>query len=92
MEEVKQEAAAFLKVRALWRFFEAEREGNSVHMFEPGAGSPLHTFDFPRQLREDGLCLSDYILEAGPEGRDHLAIFVVTAGEGIREKSEAMES
>ena len=28
MEEVKQEAAGFLKVRALWRFFEAEREGN----------------------------------------------------------------
>jgi 5-methyltetrahydrofolate--homocysteine methyltransferase len=88
IEEIKQEAAAFLKVRALWRFFEAERDGNAVHLFEPGAASPLHTFDFPRQLREDGLCLSDYILDAGPDGRDHLAIFVVTAGEGIREKSE----
>ncbi len=89
IEDVKQEAAAFMKVRALWRFFEAEREGNAVHLFEPGAASPLHTFDFPRQLREDGLCLSDYILDAGPAGRDHMAIFVVTAGEGIREKSEA---
>jgi 5-methyltetrahydrofolate--homocysteine methyltransferase len=88
MEEVKQEAAQFMKVRALWRFFEAERDGNLVHLFEPGAASPLHTFDFPRQLREDGLCLSDYILDAAPQGRDHLAIFVVTAGEGIREKSE----
>ena len=88
MEEIKKEAASFLKVRALWRFFEAERDGNSVHLFEPGAASALHTFDFPRQLREDGLCLSDYILDPGPDGRDHLAIFVVTAGEGIRGKSE----
>jgi 5-methyltetrahydrofolate--homocysteine methyltransferase len=89
IEEIKQEAASFMKVRALWRFFEAERDGNSVHLFEPGAMSPLHTFEFPRQLREDGLCLSDYILDPAPESRDHLAVFVVTAGEGIREKSEA---
>jgi 5-methyltetrahydrofolate--homocysteine methyltransferase len=88
MDEIKQEAAGFLKVRAVWRFFEAERDGNAVHLFEPGAASPMHTFDYPRQLREDGLCLSDYILDPGAEGRDHVAIFVVTAGEGIREKSE----
>jgi 5-methyltetrahydrofolate--homocysteine methyltransferase len=89
IEQIKQGAAVFMKVRAVWRFFEAERDGNAVQLFEPGALTPLHTFDFPRQSREDGLCLSDYILDAGPEGRDHLAIFVVTAGEGIREKSEA---
>jgi 5-methyltetrahydrofolate--homocysteine methyltransferase len=89
VEQVKQEAAGFMKVRALWRFFEAERDGNAVHLLEPGAPSPVHTFDFPRQSREDGLCLSDYIIDAGPAGRDHLAIFVVTAGNGIREKSEA---
>jgi len=77
-----------VKVRALWRFFEAERDGNSVHLFEQGSASPLHTFHFPRQVREDGLCLSDYILDSGPQGRDHLAMFVGTAGEGIREKSE----
>jgi 5-methyltetrahydrofolate--homocysteine methyltransferase len=91
MEEIKREAMGFLKARAVWRFFEAEREGNAVHLFEPGAASPLHTFHFPRQLRDDGLCLSDYILDPGPDGRDHLAVFVVTAGEGIREKSEELK-
>ena len=65
MNEVKQEALGFMKARAVWRFFEAERQGNAVNLFEPGAKSPLHTFDFSRQLRENGLCLSDYILEAG---------------------------
>jgi 5-methyltetrahydrofolate--homocysteine methyltransferase len=88
VEELKREAARFMQVKAVWQFFEAERDGNAVHLFAPGASSPLHTFRFGRQSREDGLCLSDYIL--GPEDgvRDHLAMFVVTAGAGIREKSE----
>ena len=88
VEEVKQEAARFMKVKAVWQFFEAERDANSIHLFAPGAASPLHTFRFGRQRREDGLCLSDYIL--GPEDgrRDHLVLFVVTAGACIRERSE----
>jgi 5-methyltetrahydrofolate--homocysteine methyltransferase len=88
VEEVKQEAARFMKVKAVWQFFEAERDGNSIHLFVPGGDSPLHTFHFGRQRREDGLCLSDYILEAEEGRRDHLAIFVVTAGACIRERSE----
>ena len=87
MEEVKQEAARFMKVKAVWQFFEAERDGNAIHLFAPGEPAPLHTFAFGRQRREDGLCLSDYILPADGH-RDHLALFVVTAGACVRERSE----
>ena len=38
---------------------------------------------FPRQSGVHGTCLSDYVLEPGPEGRDHVGLFVTTAGEGI---------
>jgi 5-methyltetrahydrofolate--homocysteine methyltransferase len=86
VEEVKQQAA--LKVRAVWQFFEAERDGNSIHLFTPGGESPIHTFRFGRQPRLDGLCLSDYLLDPVVGRRDHIAIFVVTAGEGIRERAE----
>ncbi|MBI3662384.1 MAG: methionine synthase [Acidobacteria bacterium] len=89
MEEVKRAAAQFMKVRAVWQFFAAEREGNSIRLFAPGADAPLHVFHFGRQRRPDGLCLSDYILGAEENARDRLALFVVTAGAGIREKSEA---
>ncbi len=34
------------------------------------------------------MCLSDYILEADEQRRDHLAMFVVTAGSCVRERSE----
>ena len=60
VEELKQEATQFLKVRAVWQFFEAEREGNAIRL-------PTHTFRFARQAREEELCLSDYILD--PQGR-----------------------
>jgi 5-methyltetrahydrofolate--homocysteine methyltransferase len=89
VEAVKAEAAKFMKVRAVWQFFEAERDGNAVHLFSPGGETPIWSFMFGRQPRADGLCLSDYILDAEEGRRDHLALFVVTAGSQIREQSEA---
>jgi 5-methyltetrahydrofolate--homocysteine methyltransferase len=82
-----------MKVRAVWRFFEAERAGNSVRLFEPGAETPLHTFHFGRQARENGLSLSDYVLDPNDNAqRDHVALFVVTAGEGVRQFSETAKA
>ena len=88
MEEVKQQAAEFMKIGAVWQFFEAERRGNSIALFAPGETSPAHTFHFQRQRLGDKLCLSDYVLPPQNGTRDHVALFVVTAGAGIREKSE----
>src|SRR6267154_3033335 len=88
MEEVRKEAAEFMKIRAVWQFFEAESEGNALHLFEPGAVAPLHTFNFKRQRAGDFLCLSDYVLAPQNGKRDHVALFVVTAGEGVRERGE----
>jgi 5-methyltetrahydrofolate--homocysteine methyltransferase len=92
MEQVKEEAAKFMKVRAVWQFFEAEAEGQALHLFAPGGPSPVETWNFKRQKTADRLCLSDYILPAQSGKRDHLAIFVVTAGEGVRERSEAAKN
>jgi len=89
VEAVKARAAQFMKARAVWQFFEAERQGNSIALFEPGAAVPVHVFTFERQRKKDGLCLSDYVLDPDPAGRrDHIALFVVTAGEGVREAAE----
>ncbi|HLH00968.1 MAG TPA: methionine synthase [Bryobacteraceae bacterium] len=88
VELVKAEAARFMKVKAVWQFFEAERDGNAIHLFLPSASQPLHSFQFGRQPKADGLCLSDYILDAEEGRRDHLVLFVVTAGSQVREESE----
>jgi 5-methyltetrahydrofolate--homocysteine methyltransferase len=88
MEEVKHEAAEFMKPRAVWQFFEAESDGEEMHLFAPGGVDAVHTFRFPRQRLGDFLCLSDYVLAPQNGKRDHVALFVVTAGEGVRERSE----
>lgn len=88
VEEVKEWAAGFMKVRAVWQVLEAERDGNQIHVFGPGASSPLWTWRFARQSKDDGLCLSDYILDPTDGRRDSLGVFVVTAGEGIRQHAE----
>jgi len=87
VEALKQQALGYMKAKAVWRFFEAERDGNDVHLFAPGSQDPLHTFHFGRQLKENGLCLSDYLMPP----RDHLSMFVVTAGAGVREHSEELK-
>ncbi|MBK7929920.1 MAG: methionine synthase [Bryobacterales bacterium] len=87
VEEIKHGAREWMKVRAVWQFFEAERDGNTIHLFQAGQGTPTHSFHFGRQPLENGLCLSDYVLPAAPH-RDSLALFVTTAGEGVRERSE----
>ncbi|MCX6621709.1 MAG: hypothetical protein NTY38_11670, partial [Acidobacteria bacterium] len=56
MEDVKRVASGFMKIRAVWRYFEAARAGNSIHLFEAGASKPIHTFRFGRQPKADGLC------------------------------------
>jgi 5-methyltetrahydrofolate--homocysteine methyltransferase len=88
LEEVKKEAATFMKIRAVWQFFEVESDGESLHLFGPGEKEPLHTFRFARQRQGHFLCLSDYVLPAQNGRRDHLVLFVVTAGEGVRQRSE----
>jgi 5-methyltetrahydrofolate--homocysteine methyltransferase len=75
-------------VRAVWQFFQAESDGEALRIFAPGRVEPLHTFRFKRQRVGDFLCLSDYVLPPANGQRDHVALFVVTAGEGIRERSE----
>jgi 5-methyltetrahydrofolate--homocysteine methyltransferase len=92
VEALKAEAATFLKVRAVWQFFEAVPEGNAVHLFSPGAPEPLHTFTFERQRRPNGLCLADYVLPPQDGRRDHLALMVVTSGAGVRERAEAAKN
>ncbi len=92
VEDVKREAATFMKAHAVWQFFEVERDANTLHLFAPGGDSPIESFRFGRQAKSDGLCLSDYALDPQDGRRDHIALFVVTAGEGIIQHSEEAKS
>jgi len=75
-------------VRAVWQFFQAESDGDALQLYPAGGKEPLHTWRFRRQKSGDQLCLSDYVLDPKDGKRDHVALLVVTAGEGIRMRAE----
>jgi 5-methyltetrahydrofolate--homocysteine methyltransferase len=72
-----------LKPRAVWRFFPAQTEGDRLTLIDPDTGDPAAVWDLPRQAKPGGLSLVDYVLPG-----DHVALFVTTAGEGVRERVE----
>ena len=81
-------AKKMITAKTVYKFFAAESDGDRVHLYEsPKATVPLASFDFPRQPTGERLCLADFVRPAA-DGRDYLAMFVVTCGAGIRELSD----
>ena len=82
-----------MRPRAVFQFFRAAGEGNSVLVFDPRTCELLVRFEFPRQEKEGGVCLADFVapLRDG-RPRDNLCMFVTTAGEGIRQLSESYKA
>jgi 5-methyltetrahydrofolate--homocysteine methyltransferase len=76
--------AGAMRARAVWRFFPARADGERLTLVDPDTGGIAAEWTFPRQSGPEGLCLADYILVG-----DHVALFVTTAGEGVRERVEA---
>ncbi len=76
-----------MTARAVWRFFPAASEGDSIVLFDPADPKRrFTTFPLPRQAAGERLCLADYVRPLRRDGAptDNVALFVVTAGEGIR--------
>lgn len=64
----------------VYRFFEARPDGNAIVLKDA-------RFEFERQRKPDGLCLSDYL-----SPKDSIALFVVSVGQGIRQLSESLKA
>jgi 5-methyltetrahydrofolate--homocysteine methyltransferase len=105
IDEMRAEARTRMNPRAVYQFFEAASEQNKLHIYsfvqadklrrapaEPKQQPvPLTTFEFPRQAKVNGFCLSDYVNPLGSTHPDNVAMFVVTAGDGIRPWAEQLK-
>ncbi len=82
-----------MQARAVFRFFRAGSDGNRIVLFDGETGGEVTSFELPRQARSGGVCLADFVrpLDAG-RPTDNVALFVVTAGKGIRELSERFKA
>jgi len=93
VEEVKEEARkGLMHVRAVWRFYPARTRSNGneqgpwpqrLELLDPDNGDLAAAWDLPRQEAGHRLCLADYVMQD-----DHVALFVTTAGQGVRETAE----
>ncbi len=93
-EEVKRHE--LMAPEAVYQFYQAGSQGNTLFVFDKKAidahDTAVERFDFPRQVKENGLCISDY---AQPLERmkdfDQVAFFCVTAGKNVRARSEELK-
>ncbi len=61
------QASGWISARAMYRFFPAQSDGNTLRLALPGGGEAC--FTFPRQVAGERLCLSDFVLRAGARER-----------------------
>lgn len=70
-----------MECRGVWQFFPATAKGDEIILTDPVSGDPAARWTFPRK-GGTGICLADYVLE-----NDHVALFVTTAGAGVRARA-----
>jgi 5-methyltetrahydrofolate--homocysteine methyltransferase len=85
--------AGRMQARAVFQFFRAGSEGNTLVLFDGKTSAEVTRFTFPRQARPGGVCLADFTapLDQGVP-RDNVCLFVVTAGAGIRAISDQFKA
>jgi len=95
VQEVKEEfrGTEIMKPAAVYQFFKASSQGNRLNIYAKGdLMTPAVTFEFPRQRKEDGLCLADFAQPLQGAPTDTVAMFVVTAGKGVRQMAESLKN
>lgn len=86
-----------MEPRAVYGFFKAGSFGNRLFLAsEDSKSQSVFHFDFPRQAKKDGLCITDYVLPTTakptiPDLKDSVAAFITTVGFGVRELAEDLK-
>jgi 5-methyltetrahydrofolate--homocysteine methyltransferase len=81
-------AKNLLRAQGVYKFFPAQSDGNTLLVYNPTGSNVIETFEFPRQLHAEGLCLSDFVAPRSAGSMDYIALFTVTCGHGVRALSE----
>ncbi len=93
LERYKQESLAggWLRPQAAYGFFPAAAEADDLVIFDPSdSAREIARLAFPRQQDYDRLSLADYFAPGADGGRDVAAFQVVTVGDALLEKSDAL--
>jgi len=91
IEALKGEAMreGLLSAQGVYQWFRARAAGETLTLLGAG-GEAAARFTFPRQPDGERLCLSDYV--TSEDADDYVALFAVTCGAGVRERSTAWKA
>ncbi len=70
-----------LRPQAIYGYWKAAGHGNDLILFEPDGSTEVARFTLPRQPREDGACIADFVRDVDDNVRDVVGLQVVTAGQ-----------
>jgi 5-methyltetrahydrofolate--homocysteine methyltransferase len=85
----KAEDEAIFAPQAAYGYFRAAGEGNDLVLFDDGGSRELARFSLPRQPKEGGLCIADFLRDIGEPERDVIGLQVVTVGQRASEVARA---
>lgn len=85
----RAEAEQIFAPQAAYGYFPAAGDGNDIVIFEPGTDREIVRFRLPRQQREGGLCIADFLRDIRDRERDVIAMQVVTIGPRASEVARA---
>ena len=72
-----------LKPQAIYGYWKCAGQGNDLVLFEEDGVTEACRFNLPRQPKEDGECIADFVrdIDEGPNHRDVIGMQVVTVGQ-----------
>ena len=77
------DAEQILRPQAIYGYWKCAGQGNDLVLFEPDGVTEACRFTLPRQPKQDGECIPDFVrdIEDGPNARDVIGLQVVTVGQ-----------
>jgi 5-methyltetrahydrofolate--homocysteine methyltransferase len=81
----RAEREAVFAPKAAYGYWPAAGEGNDVVLFDEAGRREVGRFRLPRQAKEGGLCIADFLRDVDEPQRDVLALQVVTVGQRASE-------
>jgi 5-methyltetrahydrofolate--homocysteine methyltransferase len=73
-----------IRASAVYKFFRAYSDGDSLVITCPEGDHVKERFDFGRQAKDGGLCLADFVAPRDSGRTDYVAFLATTIGPGVR--------
>ncbi|WP_287981259.1 methionine synthase [Acidiphilium sp.] len=83
------EAEQVLAPQAVYGYWKAAGQGNDLILFDTDGTTEVARFALPRQPREDGECIADFVRDIDAAERDVVGLQVVTMGARASEVTRA---